>query len=377
MKTEIIREWQRFEELEREWDTLLECSRADTIFLRWEWIRSWRKVLGDGIEPLAIVVRDHEGVLVGVAPFYKTVYKLLRVLPYKVLRIMGDFPTGAECLDWIIRSDSEAEASRSIAMALADAAGEWDFLWMPYVPSWTGAKDRICSAVGAAGFYFSQREVPFASRLLPGSLEELLSSLGSSHRYNTRRDLKRTFGEPTTFFLRCLEEADIKRYLDSLFDLHAARWGREGQLGTFRKKPNEARFYRMFASEAHRRGWLRMYAIEIAGDIKAVQYGYVYNGAFLQIQEGFDHESGRGLGNILRYRVIEDLISEGIKDYDFLAGRSDHKKRWHTTERMGSHLMIGNGKIKNRILFSNNVWPTGRYLQHAEVEIFRGKERDI
>ena len=377
MKAEIIREWRRFEELEREWNTLLVCSRADTIFLRWEWIRSWREVLGDGIKPFAVVVRDHEGTLAGVAPFYKTAYQLLRAFPYKVLRIMGDFPTGAECLDWILRSDCESEASRSIASALSDAASEWDFLWMPYVPSWTGAKDRICDAAGAAGFYISERKVPFASLDLPDSLDELLASLGSSHRYNTRRDLKRKFGEPTTIFLRCLEEAVIPRYLDSLFDLHTARWSREGQLGTFRKKPNEARFYRMFASDALRQGWLRMYAIEIAGDLKAVQYGYVYNDAFLQIQEGFDHESGRGLGNLLRYRVIEDLISDGIKVYDFLGGMSDHKKRWHATERFGTHLMIGNRKIKNRILFSNNVWPTGRYLQHAELEIFRGKERDI
>jgi len=28
--------------------------------------------------------------------------------------------------------------------------------------------------------------------------------------------------------------------------------------------------------------------------------------------------------------------------------------------------------MKNRILYINNVWPTGRYLKHAEVEWFRG-----
>jgi hypothetical protein len=175
MRTEIIRDWLRFEELEGEWNTLLSRSRADTIFLRWEWIRSWRKVLGDDIKPFAVVVRDEEGTLAGVAPFYKTVYQLLRVLPYQVLRIMGDFPTGAECLDWILRSDRESEASHSIAAALADAAGEWDFLWMPYVPHWTGGRDRIRDATVNGGFHFSEREVQFGDMPLPGSLDELIS----------------------------------------------------------------------------------------------------------------------------------------------------------------------------------------------------------
>lgn len=376
MRTEIIREWQRFEELESEWNALLACSRADTLFLRWEWIRSWRKILGDGIKPFAVVVRDHGGVLAGVAPFYKTVYKLVRVLPYKVLRIMGDYPTGAECLDWILRSDTETEASRSIAMALADVAGEWDFLWMRYVPHWTGGRDRIRDASAVRGFHFSEREVLFGDMPLPGSLDELLSSFGSSHRYNTRRDLKRTFEKTTTRFIRCLKEEEVPRYLDSLFQLHGLRWGQEGQVGSFRKKPNEARFYRDFAMQAQRQNWLALYGVEISGELKAVQYGYIYNGAYLQMQEGFDRDSGKGLGNILRLKVIEDLIVQGVKTYDFLGEMSEHKKRWHTTERSGSHLMIGNGKFKTGFLHKNNIWPTGRYLLHSEANIYAGKEEN-
>ena len=188
MRTEIIRDWQRFDQLEGEWNTLLSQSRADAIFLRWEWIRSWRKVLADRMIPFAVVVRDKAGTLAGVAPFYRTVYQLLRVVPYKVLRIMGDFPTGAECLDWIVRSDCDADASRSVAKALADAAGEWDFLWMPYVPHWTGGRDRIRDASVNEGFYFSEREVLFGDMPLPGNLDELLSMFSSNHRYQTRRE---------------------------------------------------------------------------------------------------------------------------------------------------------------------------------------------
>jgi len=373
MRAEIVRDWDRFDELEEQWNSLLSRSRADIIFLRWEWIDVWRRIHGDAVKPFVVVVRDDNGRLAGIAPFYRTAYSLLRVLPYKVLRIMGDFPTGAECLDWIVRADCEAEASRCIADALAGSAADWDFWWMPYVPLWTGGRDRIFEAARHAGLHFSEREVLFGYIDLPGSLEEMLSSMGSHHRYNIRRDLKRTFGDPKTVFTRCTEEKDIPRYLDALFHLHSVRWSRQGQLGTFRKKPNEAKFYRLFAVEAYRRGWLGLYGVEFSGELKAVHYGYLYNGVFLQMQEGFDQESGCGIGNMLRFKVIEDLISRGIRVYDFLGEMSEHKKRWHATEREGRHLMVGNGKVKNRVLFSNGVWPTGRYLKHAEMEMFRGK----
>ncbi len=374
LKTKIVSDWQEFDALADSWNALLSRSRSDIIFLRWEWIHAWRRVQGDSIRPFVVTVRDGNGDLVGVAPFYRTAYVLGRVLPYKCLRIMGDFPTGAECLDWIVCPEREKEVARRIAETLADAESEWDFLWMPYVPTWTGARDRMLDAAGAVGFPFSERDVPFGALQLPEKFEELINSLGSSHRYNTRRDLKRTFADPATVFSRCLDERSLPRFLDSLFRLHADRWGREGQLGTFRKKPNERKFYETFAPVAHDRGWLRLYGVEMAGELKAVQYGFLYNGAFLQIQEGFDHDSGRGLGNLLRFKVIEELIRDGIRVYDFLAGVSEHKKRWHAAERVGRDVMVGSRKLKSRLLFAKQVWPTGRYLRHVDLEKMRGTD---
>jgi len=77
-----------------------------------------------------------------------------------------------------------------------------------------------------------------------------------------------------------------------------------------------------------------------------------------------------------RMKVLEDLIARGVETYDFLGEMSEHKKRWHTRERTGSHLMIGARKPKSAFLFRNGVWPTGRYLRHAEEGMFRGGRGD-
>jgi hypothetical protein len=55
--------------------------------------------------------------------------------------------------------------------------------------------------------------------------------------------------------------------------------------------------------------------MEEHGDIKAVQIGYAYSGTFNAMQEGFDLRSAKGLGSVLRARVIERCIQERLAGY--------------------------------------------------------------
>ena len=374
MRTEIIRDWTGVDRLMEEWKGLLASSRADILFLRPEWIDAWRVVHGGEPDPFVVVARDGRGAIGGIAPFYRTVYRLAGLLKYKVLRILADHPTGSECIDWILREDVEREAAAAIAMELEASRDEWDFIWMPYVPGWTGGSGRLKEAGTERGFLYSERSASFGYLELPREMDSLLAKMSSRQKTAYRSLDRKLFQEGGARFIRCTAEEEIPAFLGALFDLHAKRWALGGELGTFRKKPNEARFYRTFAPVAFRNGWLRIYGI-VQGDVfQAVQIGYNYNGVYLSVQEGFNPEAHQGIGNLLRYKVMEELIREGIKGYDFLGEMSEHKRRWRVIERPGSHVMIGNRKAKNLLLFRNGVWPTGRYLKHAESAKFRGEE---
>src|SRR5213082_1594 len=50
-----------------EWNALLASSRADCIFLTWEWLYTWFKHLGSGRQLFIVAVR-REGELIGLAP---------------------------------------------------------------------------------------------------------------------------------------------------------------------------------------------------------------------------------------------------------------------------------------------------------------------
>ncbi len=90
MKHQVVTTTDEWNALRPEWNELLASSRANTLFLSWEWLDSWIRVQATPPALLIICVRDESGELLGVAPYYRTVYRLLRVLRYRILHVLGD-----------------------------------------------------------------------------------------------------------------------------------------------------------------------------------------------------------------------------------------------------------------------------------------------
>jgi CelD/BcsL family acetyltransferase involved in cellulose biosynthesis len=362
MRVDTVHDWTALHSLAGEWDDLLRASVSDTIFLTWDWLQAWKNVIGHRFELQVLVVRDDQGALVGLGPFYRARYRLLGSLPFRILRQIGDYQTGSECLDWILRRDCAEEASRAIARALAAAPG-WDGLWMPQVPGWTGAAERLRRTCAEEGLSFRERPRDFAALELPATYAAYLAALSANARSTLQRRRRQVVGQEGAVFSQCRSAEELPAYLDALFDLNDRRWQKVGQRGAFAKKPLAARFYREFSRPALQRGWLRLYALKMAQVFKAVQIGYVYNGAFFQIQEGFDPDGPTGIGNVLRGQVIESLIEEGVRVYDFLGDYTDHKRRWRGVRRDGVDLLIWRPTVTNLLPYRVGVWPTGRFLR--------------
>jgi CelD/BcsL family acetyltransferase involved in cellulose biosynthesis len=364
-QTELITDWSAFQALQSEWDDLLAASSADTVFLTWEWIRSWMEVAGHKLQPFVITARDRQGVLVGVAPFYLTEFRLLQTVPFHTLRVLADYATGAEYPDCIIRRDCEDAAVDAIGAALAAVADRWDCIWMPAVSGWTGVRERVLRICQQQGFYFHDRPADFAYFDLPGSWDAYLNALSPKTRHQVRTEAKKVASHGSLKISRCETADQVPVFLDALFDLHYRRWKALGEEGTFRRKPNEAEFYRRFAPRALQNGWLRIFGLQDNDNFKAVQIGYVYRKVFYSLQEGFDPDAFKGVGNALRAAVIQSCIAEGLTGYDFLGAMTEHKRRWLAQQRDGWDILVGCRSLKNAALFYKEVWPTGRYLRPA------------
>ena len=371
VKTELLTDWDEILKLAAEWNTLLRISRADSVFLTWEWISTWIEIARNDVEPFFIVARDGGHRLIGVAPFYRVNMQLMKLLRYRTLRIASDHATGFEYADWIVAGDGERRIREQIVRELLARKRHWDLVWMPKMSGWSGSLEQMRSAIRAGTMLHRSRPRSFSRFHLPGTLQDFEQTLSSKRRQQLRRTRRKLLAKEGVEIRHCTCEAEIPEFLDALFHLHHLRRMRFDDPGTFVRKPAEAEFYRHFAPRALVNGWLKLMAISDHGRMVAVQIGYVYNGIFQQLQEGFDPDYNDGVGNVLRHVIVEECIEAGLTTYDFLGEFSEHKRRWGARQVFGHDLLIAHPCTKNRLLFMQEIWPTGRLIQ--ETGLYEGR----
>lgn len=368
MIVQTIQSWTDFDGLSEAWNNLLERSKFPSIFLTWEWIQSWRRATHDSVEPYVVTVRRDDGELVGIAPLYVASVQVLHTLRFRMLRYMADTATGAEYPDWIADANDEAEICDAIAGHLRENRRDWDVIWLSTVSGWTGAGQRIRLSAERNGLFVRSRACEFTYVDLPAILAEFENRFSAKSRQQLRRNSRRVRDLEGVEIVQCRNEEELADFLGALFDLHQLRWQAVGIDGCFRRKPVEEVFYREMAPVALKNNWLWLFVLRQGKSIKAVQYGYVFNGTYFQLQEGYDPEFQSGAGNALRHFVIDQCIRSGIRVYDFLAGASEHKRRWGGVIRTGYDLMIGNSTSWSRLLFATRTWPTGRFMKEYGLE---------
>lgn len=358
---DIIEDYSVFATLEHSWNELLQLSSSNSIFLTWEWAAAWLRAARSRVRPVIAAAKDAAGRLVGIAPFYRSRMQVAHILPVGCLRLIGDYRSGSEYPDLIVSASCDPGVRVELLEGLMRSESKWDCIWLPRVASWTGAAEQLAASLRDAGFHLHTRPSSFSSVPLPSSIDAYLSGLSRNQRSAVRRQHRKILAQ-SDVQLKCHREpTQLRRCLDALYRLHAMRWNAVGQTGGF-VRSGAKEFYEEFLPISMERGWGRFHTLEVAGVIKAVQVGYVYNNTFHQLQEGFDPQYSDGAGNALRLHAIESCIQEGIAQYDFLGGHTDHKRRWGAVERFGIDLFAGRRSLKTLLLFQKEIWPSGRFI---------------
>jgi CelD/BcsL family acetyltransferase involved in cellulose biosynthesis len=356
----------RLDSLSGQWNALLADSPSNSVFLSWEWAGAWMDAVYPDAPLLVIAVHDGDGRLVGLAPFYRTTLTLLSTVTYKCLRIIGDCNSGSDYPDIIARPGMKDQVLAKVVQCLMERKESWDLLWMPAMAAWAdqaGPLDRACRDFSLLR---SARDRTYMAIPLPGSYESYLAKLGTKSRSNIRKYSKMLLGGNWRLDF-CRRKEDLPRMLDSLMALHRKRWQAVGEAGSFDRKPALARFYRRFAPVALEKGWLRLLTLVIDEEPQAALYGYVHNGVFSAVQCGCNLEL-EGAGTVLWTLAIKNSIEEGLREFDYLQGEDEYKRRLGAVPRTGREMFIGRPTLKNLPLFRAGIWPTGRYMRRGLPE---------
>lgn len=330
------------------WNALLAESRADTLFLTWEWITTWWSIYARRSCLHILVAHAPDGGLVGIAPLKRTPRTLFGVAVGDIVEFIGyGGDVTPEHLDFIVRRGWEDQALPALVARLRAHRRGDDIDLRP-----------LCDQSPTVQ-YLGQAFSNGRARCTRDSIAPVLQLPATAHGFMTTqsKNYRKKLGE---YERRCERDLaarvrvtqrpeDLERDLAALARLHRQRWKRQSR--AFRSARYLA-FHQRFAALMLERGCLRLFSLE-AGDTRlASLYCFSYGGRY------FFYQSGRNprfekyrVGLVLMHRAILHAIADGAAAFDFLRGAEHYKYRWATGEAhnlrfachssVGGHLLAG------------------------------------
>jgi CelD/BcsL family acetyltransferase involved in cellulose biosynthesis len=340
LKVRVLRNKTELDGLRDEWESLLSASRADCLFLTWEWLTTWLRHLSSEESLHTLEVRDGDR-LVGLAP--------LRVTRGR-LEFLGTGTVGSDYLDIISHRDRESEVVEAMARSLEET--DLNIRLSHILPD--SLSYRLAERLKARGYRVFDRVInvcPFAE-LAGNSWDQFLSTLGKRHRENVRRRIRKLPADAS--FERTTTEAELRKNLPVLIDLHNQRWDTRGGSDAL-QEGSVKEFHQSFTALALQREWLRLYLLSIGGKPAAAVYAFHRNGRALYYQAGVAPEYGdMSLGLVALALWVKSAIEEGATEFDLLHGNEEYKSLWTQKQRELRMLEAYPQSLKGRLMMHSH-----------------------
>ena len=326
----------------------------ENAFVSPEWARAWLGVFGGDATPAIAVSRGSGGVVRGIVPMVRTGGTGGKVLRFAGFNLGDVFHPACAPAD-------EREVAAECFAALLEAAGA-DAILLDHVPA---EADWPAAAAEAGGL---ARDRPYRDDVLPWidleglSWEDFLAGRSRNLRSQIRRKTKALERDHEAVF-RTASAETLEADLAALVRLHDLRWRDRGGSGALGERPR--RFHEAFTRAALRRGWLRLWVLDVRGEPAAALYGWRLGDRFSYYQAGFDPAYERqSIGLVLLARTVRAAADEGALVYDLLRGGEAYKSRLAERERaIHSAALARPGSISRLALGAEmSAWRLSRRL---------------
>ncbi len=276
-------------------------------------------------EPLTPVAPDATAIFFGAS--YHADYATLLAMP-------GDLPAAAD-----------AVAAYCAATGEPANGARWDVVDLRRLRCADPATDALAEAFGrraeAHGWmmYLEQEDVcPIVSLPQPGTLDDVLGTLGKKERHEIRRKVRRAeaAGE-----VRMDASPDPLADLPAFIDLHQKRWGADG---LFPDTPGGAQsrvFVRRLFELLGASGPFRLSFLTVGGRRIAAGLTVETDDTLMYYNAGVDPEARElSPGVVMIERYLRYAIERGMTRLDFLRGNEPYKYEWGAVdERIGRILV--------------------------------------
>lgn len=329
-----------FRGMQHEWQTLLDRSAADPLFMSWEWLSAWWETWSRPLDLELFLVAAYQGKrLIGLAPCFRYKRQLCKGIRLSELHFIGNAwhitPTVAtEYVDLIVDSARHDEAVTALSRVMRTR--HWNLIVL-------GGH-----ASSATTTVFAQLQNRLKLKTMPrstgvgiridttGAFDDWLAGLGRNTRlkaYNRRCYLRKQSMSPELAI-----EPDPRKALDLLNTFHKRRHGRP----CFDAADLDFHLHFLSRLQAHQQP--RFSVMRIAGEPRSILYDFQLGARVYNLQAGFDEHFDRkvSLGTLhLGYAVEAAFLDPAVGAYDLLAGTG--KKTFYKEHFNGERVFFQNG----------------------------------
>jgi CelD/BcsL family acetyltransferase involved in cellulose biosynthesis len=334
MKIETYTDLSGFDALAEEWNDLLKRSAFDTLFLTWEWQRTWWEHLGEG-DLFLITLRDDQGHLAGIAPLYRTV----SASGERKLSIVGCLDV-SDYLDIIVAQGYETEVYGALLDYLDSAEmADWDAAELCNVPEISPAHQALAEMAVEQGHEFRTLVEDVCPVIdLPATWDAYLALLDKKQRHEIRRKMRRIEREADVHWYIVDQGRDMAEEIEAFIELHQKSSADKDDFMDERMKG----FFHAVAHVLHPPGWLQLAFIEVDGQKAASMLNFDYKDAILVYNSGYDpqHRAHLSPGIVLLAYCIQHAIELGRARFDFLRGDEAYKYRFGAKDTKVYRLII-------------------------------------
>jgi CelD/BcsL family acetyltransferase involved in cellulose biosynthesis len=327
LAVEVIQDPATFDQLERDWNALLQRSDA-TVFQTFEWLRTWWRHFGEarrGALLHLLAVRDDRE-LVALAPLWIETSRVMGLLRLRRLLYVGR--GDSDYLGVLAARGRERESAEAIAASLARDAHRFDVAVLEDTSDRSRTGPLLDEALRARGWSASRVAAePCPETALLRSWEDTVAAFRIDHRREIRRRLRNIEREHRVELEVVAAGEDVDPAIREFLAMHQARWEADGYWGAF-ADPRVVEFHRDVAVRLSARGWLFLAFLRVDGRRRAGNYGFSFRDALATFQGAVLHDPElRRLspGRVLHARSMEWAIARGRTRYDFLRGAEPYK----------------------------------------------------
>jgi CelD/BcsL family acetyltransferase involved in cellulose biosynthesis len=343
LRVQVLTEPWQLLEIAAAWSDLLGSSRHPEPMLHPAWLLTWWKYYGSGRSLRVTLFYDGDR-LIGIAPLCRRVHYYRPGIPFRRLEFLGsdsNLKSGvySEYLGLIALEGFEpAIAKEFVEQLTKNAFGSWDECSFEMMNSEDIMTTYLFECLSRSELVVECTVQTDASYLtLPKDWDSYLSKVHGKRRNwfrHTMRAFNAWVGERGYRLCQATDTKSLREGFEILANLHEERWRAAGGTGAFRY-PCFRKFHEDYTSQMLSAGKLELAWLTVGDEPVAAMYNIIGTDKLYFYQSGrrMSVPSHVRIGIVMFVLMLQQAMSNGYREFDFLGGEVGYKTRFTSQSR--------------------------------------------